>query len=143
MASPVLLNFLLGVLLALSQRRHCEETQIRLQFIKQASERASGLEEPGNHREKSHNEKPTSCPVCVFLASRGRLAEQGPREKCWYLPRFWSQRPGGSLIWEEFPVGSSWVGAWAASHKYTNEQHALAMTLPIGNSFGLRNKGGA
>lgn len=65
MASPVLLNFLLGVLLALSQRRHCEETQIRLQLIKQASERASGLEEPGNHREKSHTGQLVGFSLCV------------------------------------------------------------------------------
>lgn len=40
------------------------------------------------------------------------------------------------LIWEEFPTGRGWVGARIPSHKYTNEQHALAMTLPVGNSFG-------
>lgn len=48
MASPLLLNFPLGVLLAFSQRRLCEETQIRIQLIKQLSERESGTEEPGN-----------------------------------------------------------------------------------------------
>lgn len=48
MASPLLLNFPFGVLLAFSQRRHCEETQIRIQLIKQLSERESGVEEPGS-----------------------------------------------------------------------------------------------
>lgn len=51
-------------------------------------------------------------------------------------PSFLVSSLEGPLIWEEFPTASDWVGARTASHKHTNEQHALAMTLPIENSFG-------
>lgn len=47
MASPLLLNFPFGVLLAFSQRRHCEETQIRIQLIKQLSGEKVGWRSQG------------------------------------------------------------------------------------------------
>lgn len=78
-ASLLLLNFPCGVLLAFSQRRHCEETQIRIQLRKQLSERESGVEKPGNCIENlweitQLNQNPNNCCLCVFLSSTGEGA---------------------------------------------------------------------
>lgn len=99
------------------------------------------MEEPGNCIKnierllnKTRTEKPPSAYVPfeyregALSRSRGRgvgsSLVSGPRDLV------------GPLIWEEFPTGRGWVGAQTASHKYTNEQHALAMIVPIGNSSG-------
>lgn len=62
--------------ISFSQRRHCEETQIRIQLIKQLSERESGIEEPGNCIENLLRDYATKSepeqPLCVFLSSTGK-----------------------------------------------------------------------
>lgn len=74
-------------------------------------------------------------PLSVFLASREGAPSRNPGRGTG-SSSFLSSGLEGPPIWEEFPTAGDWVGAWTASHKYTNEQHTLAMTLPIGNSFG-------
>lgn len=97
------------------------------------------MEKPGNCTESrevtQQIQNPNDHCSCVFVTSKeGALSGNPGRGRG--SSSFLFLGLGGPLIWEEFPTASDWVGAWTASHKYTNEQHTLAMTLPIGNSFG-------
>lgn len=62
-ASPWLLDFPFGVLLGFRQRRHCEETQISIQLIKQLGERERRARE--SLRASSARSEPRQ-PLCVY-----------------------------------------------------------------------------
>lgn len=103
MASPLLPNFPFGVLLAFSQRRHCEETQVRIQLLKQLSEKV-GRKSQGAAQKilerllSKLRPKPARCA----RSFRGKGQERGagapsstPGEGQG-APRSWSPGPGGS-----------------------------------------------
>lgn len=77
----LLLNFPFGVLLARSQRRHCEESQIRIPLIKQLGEGEWDGEAREWHRGVTPpNQNPSKRRLWVFLAGSEGAASPSPGE---------------------------------------------------------------